>query len=65
MAFPRPRVMPTAGRIVTVNDPPGQSLDGTPRERVKREVFAEYFHRCAVRDVTGMRIVLYGRAGRC
>ncbi|MEU5268662.1 hypothetical protein AB0G77_08990 [Streptomyces hygroscopicus] len=49
MAFPRPRVMPTAGRIVTVNDPLGQPLGGTPRERVKREVLAEYFHRCAVR----------------
>ncbi|MFE1933666.1 glycosyltransferase family 39 protein [Streptomyces sp. NPDC059474] len=57
--------MLTAGRIVTVNDPPGQPLDDTPQERVKREVLAEHFHRCAVRDVTGMRIVLYGRAGRC
>ncbi|MFD5389281.1 glycosyltransferase family 39 protein [Streptomyces sp. NPDC127074] len=57
--------MLTARRIVTVNDPPGQPLDDTPQERVKREVLAEHFHRCAVRDVTGMRIVLYGRAGRC
>ncbi|MGP3945197.1 glycosyltransferase family 39 protein [Streptomyces sp. 6N106] len=57
--------MLTAGRIVTVNDPPGRPLDDTPQERVKREVLAEHFHRCAVRDVTGMRIVLYGRAGRC
>ncbi|MFF7649812.1 glycosyltransferase family 39 protein [Streptomyces sp. NPDC007983] len=57
--------MLTAGRIVTVNDPPGRPLDGTPQERVKREVLARYFHRCTVRDVTGMRIVLYGRPGRC
>ncbi|WP_445517065.1 glycosyltransferase family 39 protein [Streptomyces sp. NEAU-174] len=57
--------MLTAGRIVTVNDPPGQPLDGTPQERVKREVLAEHFHRCAIRDVTGMRIALYGRAGKC
>ncbi|WP_030831837.1 glycosyltransferase family 39 protein [Streptomyces hygroscopicus] len=57
--------MLTAGRIVTVNDPPGQPLDDTPQERMKREVLAEHFHRCAVRDVTGMRIVLYGRAGKC
>ncbi|AQW50099.1 glycosyltransferase family 39 protein [Streptomyces violaceusniger] len=66
--LPAPRIrarMLTAGRIVTVNDPPGQPLDDTPQERVKREVLAEHFHRCAVRDVTGMRIVLYGRAGRC
>ncbi|MER8159349.1 glycosyltransferase family 39 protein [Streptomyces sp. NPDC094472] len=66
--LPAPRIrarMLTAGRIVTVNDPPGQPLDETPRERVKRKVLAEHFHRCAVRDVTGMRIVLYGRAGRC
>lgn len=57
--------MLAAGRIVTVNDPPGQPLDDIPRERVKREVLARYFHRCAVRDVPGMRIVLYGRPGRC
>ncbi|MBO3678232.1 glycosyltransferase family 39 protein [Streptomyces sp. NEAU-YJ-81] len=66
--LPAPRIrarMLMAGRIVTVNDPPGQPLDDTPQERVKREVLAEHFHRCAVRDVTGMRIVLYGRAGRC
>ncbi|MEU0930087.1 glycosyltransferase family 39 protein [Streptomyces malaysiensis] len=66
--LPAPRIrarMLTAGRIVTVNDPPGQPLDDTPQERVKREVLAEHFHRCAVRDVTGMRIVLYGRPGAC
>ena len=57
--------MLTAGRIVTVNDPPGQPLDDTPQERMKRAVLARYFHRCAVRDVTGMRIVLYARPGRC
>ncbi|WP_079152101.1 ATP-binding cassette domain-containing protein [Streptomyces sp. RTd22] len=57
--------MLTAGRIVTVNDPPGQPLDDTPQERMKRAVLARYFHRCAVRGVTGMRIVLYARPGRC
>ena len=57
--------MLTAGRIVTVNDPPGQPLDDIPQERMKREVLARYFHRCAVRDVTGMRVVLYARPGRC
>ncbi|MET7765039.1 hypothetical protein ABZS71_24615 [Streptomyces sp. NPDC005393] len=66
--LPAPRIrarMLTAGRIVTVNDPAGRPLDDTPQEKANREVPAEDFHRCAVRDVTGMRIVLYGRAGRC
>ncbi|MET7905580.1 hypothetical protein ABZS86_30615 [Streptomyces sp. NPDC005355] len=66
--LPAPRIrarMLTAGRIVTVNDPPGRPLDDTPQEKANREVLAEDFHRCAVRDVTGMRIVLYGRPGRC
>ncbi|RNF79982.1 glycosyltransferase family 39 protein [Streptomyces botrytidirepellens] len=66
--LPAPAVrarMLTAGRIATVNDPPGQPVDDTPQERVKREVLVRYFQRCAVRDVTGMRIVLYARPGRC
>ncbi|WP_413798704.1 glycosyltransferase family 39 protein [Streptomyces iranensis] len=66
--LPAPRIrirMLTARRIVTVNDSPGQPLDDTPRENVKRGVLKKYFQRCAVRDVTGMRIVLYGRAGKC
>ncbi|WP_107424912.1 glycosyltransferase family 39 protein [Streptomyces antioxidans] len=57
--------MLTADRIVTVNDSPGQPLDDNARENTKRGVLKKYLHRCAVRDVTGMRIVLYGRPGGC
>ncbi|MFI6438686.1 glycosyltransferase family 39 protein [Streptomyces sp. NPDC050759] len=57
----RARMLATE-RIVAVGDPPGQPLDRTPQEDVKRQVLAEHFVPTRVRHVQGALIAEYTRA---
>lgn len=56
----------TVDRVVTVTDPPGEPVDTTPEERLKRRVLARDFHRCATRRVPGLVVSLWARSrGGC
>ncbi|MEW1721967.1 glycosyltransferase family 39 protein [Streptomyces sp. NPDC093109] len=57
--------MRTARRIVAVHDVPGQPLEATDRERVKRAVLRAEFEVCGTRRVTRAQITLYARPGHC
>lgn len=57
----RARMLAT-DRILAVGDPPGQPLDRTPQEEVKRHVLAESFVPTRVRQVQGALITEYTRA---
>ncbi|WP_230885326.1 hypothetical protein [Streptomyces spinoverrucosus] len=60
----RARMLATP-RIVAVGDPPGQPLDRTEAELVKRRVLDAYFEECRAWQVQGARIAVYARPGRC
>ncbi|MGW0731473.1 glycosyltransferase family 39 protein [Streptomyces sp. NPDC002851] len=52
-------------RIVVLGDPAGDPLDETRREAVKRETLRDHFVRCSSEEVTGARVMVYTRPGRC
>lgn len=54
-----------ARRIIVLHDPPGQPLDESRAERVKRATLRTDFERCATTGVHGARVTLYARPGAC
>ncbi|MFE3829780.1 glycosyltransferase family 39 protein [Streptomyces sp. NPDC059092] len=57
--------MLAARRIVAVRDLPGQPLEATGPEAVKRAVLRTYFEECGGRTVTRARITVHARRGHC
>ncbi|WP_406114510.1 hypothetical protein [Streptomyces sp. NBC_01014] len=52
-------------RIVVISDLPGQPLDTTAQEEIKRRTLHGYFTACGSRRVTSALITVYARAGGC
>ncbi|MCP3820333.1 glycosyltransferase family 39 protein [Streptomyces sp. A3M-1-3] len=57
--------MLAAERIVVLGDPEGDQLDTAEPEVVKRRTLEDHFEQCSSKEVTGARIMVYARPGRC
>ncbi|MFE9252936.1 glycosyltransferase family 39 protein [Streptomyces sp. NPDC007088] len=54
-----------ASRVLALRDPPDEPLDTGPVERAKREGLRHGFVACRTIEVTGARVTLFARPGRC
>ncbi|WP_327355443.1 glycosyltransferase family 39 protein [Streptomyces sp. NBC_01304] len=57
--------MLAADRLVVLGDPDGKPLDETAQERAKRTTLEDHFEQCSAKEVTGARVTVYARPGRC
>lgn len=55
------RRMVSQSRIIALADPPGQPLDTTQQEVVKRQTLRHYFQLCGTFEARGARILVYSR----